>query len=346
VIVGRNDSTNEIAVNTRVGTIVTIFTIVTATDRTETEPKQDALNANRAHIARAGVEPGHRELTKNICFYHAGCPDGFGAVWSVHKVWGESGRYVARGHEDRVRLGECEDAVVAFVDIAPGQDELRELAQVAEQVVVLDHHVTAQDRLMTDSGFVNDLEAEGHLLHFDLSHSGAVLAWNHFSPDQPVPDLLRYVEDQDLWNWALPDSDAVNAAIASYPREFEVWDRLADEPIEVLIEQGKPILRANRVEVERRLDHAKPLALGTDRVEAINACVNRAQLGHELAKRAKYGEEWGLVYRLEGTEIFATIYSIGDLDVSKVALGYGGGGHKNASGFRVSLERWLREFVI
>ena len=50
--------------------------------------------------------------------------------------------------------------------------------------------------------------------------------------------------------------------------------------------------------------------------------------------------------KVEGGEVFATIYSIGDLDISKVALEYGGGGHKNASGFHVSLERWVRDFVL
>jgi oligoribonuclease NrnB/cAMP/cGMP phosphodiesterase (DHH superfamily) len=285
-------------------------------------------------------------VLKKICFYHAGCPDGFGAVWSVRGAWGDSGHFVARGHEDRVRLGECEDALVSFVDIAPARDELEELSRVAEQVVILDHHVTARDRLAQDPSFVNELEADGHVVHFDLGHSGAALAWNYFRPNEDLPELLRYVEDQDLWNWALPDSDAVNAAIASYPREFDVWDRLASEKIEKLAEQGEPILRANRIEVERRLESAKPIALGTRRVEAINASTNRAQIGHQLAKRAQFGEPWGLVYRVEGSQVFATIYSIGDLDVSKVALGYGGGGHRNASGFRMDLERWLKDFVV
>jgi len=283
---------------------------------------------------------------KKICFYHAGCPDGFGAVWSIRGVWGERGHFIARSHDDRVNMSECEDALVAFVDIAPAKDELQELAAVADQVVILDHHVTARDRLAGDVSLVNELEAEGHLLHFDLGHSGAVLAWHHFRSNEEVPDLLRYVEDQDLWNWALPDSDAVNAAIASYPREFEVWDWLAKEPMEALAEQGKPILRANRMEVERRLDHAKPVALGTRRIEAVNASTNRSQIGHELAKRAQYGEPWGLVYRVEGAEVYGTLYSIGDVDVSKVALEYGGGGHKNASGFHVGLERWLKDFVV
>lgn len=283
---------------------------------------------------------------KKLCFYHSGCPDGFGAAWSVRKAWGEDAWYVARGHEDRVRMGDCEDALVAFVDIAPGRDELRELADVASQVVVLDHHVTAQDRLASDASYVNELEEEGHLLHFDLGHSGSVLAWQYFHPENETPDLLRYVEDQDLWNWALPQSDAINAAISSYPREFEVWDRLASDPISKLADEGEPILRSNRMEVARRLDHARPVALGTQRIEAVNASTNRAQIGHELAKRAAFGQEWGLVYRVEGAELYATIYSIGDLDISKVAMTYGGGGHKNASGFHVSLESWLADFVL
>jgi len=99
-------------------------------------------------------------------------------------------------------------------------------------------------------------------------------------------------------------------------------------------------------EIERRLEHVRPIALGTERIEAVNASINRAQIGHEIAKRAAFGKQWGLVYRVEGAEVFATIYSIGDLDISKVALEYGGGGHKNASGFHLSLERWVRDFVL
>jgi len=283
---------------------------------------------------------------KKICFYHAGCPDGFGAAWSVRSAWGEDAYYIARSHEDRAPASLCEDSLVTFVDIAPACDELEELAEITAQVVVLDHHVTARDRLASDASVVNSLEAEGHVLHFDLEHSGAMLAWQYFRPGDPPPELLRYVEDQDLWNWALPDSDAVNAAIASYPREFEAWDRLAADSIESLAVQGRPILRANRIEVERCVEHARPVALGTRRIEAVNASTNRSQIGHQLARRAAFGSEWGLVYRVEGSEVFGTLYSIGDLDVSQIAVSYGGGGHKNASGFHVSLEQWLKDFVV
>jgi nanoRNase/pAp phosphatase (c-di-AMP/oligoRNAs hydrolase) len=40
-----------------------------------------------------------------------------------------------------------------------------------------------------------------------------------------------------------------------------------------------------------------------------------------------------------------SIYSIGELDVSKVAERHGGGGHRNAAGFSVPLRVWLEQFV-
>ena len=66
----------------------------------------------------------------------------------------------------------------------------------------------------------------------------------------------------------------------------------------------------------------------------------------ELAKRAQFGTPWGLVYRIQGRRVDATLYSIGELDVSRIAERLGGGGHRNASGFSVDLDLWLAEFVI
>jgi oligoribonuclease NrnB/cAMP/cGMP phosphodiesterase (DHH superfamily) len=282
---------------------------------------------------------------QRTCFYHAGCPDGLGAAWSVWRAWGGSARYLPRGHEDVVDAAAHEGALVVFVDIAPGNEELRALAQRAARVIVLDHHVTARERFENDLGLQNSLAGRGHQIHFDLSHSGAILAWQHFHPDRPAPDLLRYVEDQDLWSWKLPASEEVNAAISSYPRDFESWDELAARPIAELAAEGTPILRATRIEVERALQSAHPVSVGSRRAEAVNATLHRSKIGHELAKRAAFKLPWGLVYRVTGERVDVSLYSIGDLDVARIAQAYGGGGHANASGFSVTLQRWLDEFA-
>lgn len=282
---------------------------------------------------------------QRLCFYHAGCPDGFGAAWSARQAWKDDARYVARRHEHRVQLDECAGAWVAFVDIAPSNEELLALATVAEQITVLDHHVSARDRYLSDVEVVNRIEDLGHEVLFEMGHSGAVLAWQYFCPDDPVPDLLRYVEDQDLWNWALPDSAEVNAAIAAHPRTFETWDALALRPIQELADEGRSIVRANRMDVERVLSAAHPIRVDGRLVEAVNSTHHRSAVGHELAERKAYGTEWGCVYRIIADRVHATLYSIGEVDVATVATRYGGGGHRNAAGFTVPLATWLEEFV-
>jgi hypothetical protein len=282
---------------------------------------------------------------KRNVIYHAGCPDGFGAAWAAWRRWGDDARYIPRGHDDRFEPGRFDGQVVVFADISLPNKSLRALAEVAAQVVVLDHHITAFEQFNADPAVENVMREHGHVVHFDLGHSGAVLAWHYFHPEEPPPDLLLYVEDQDLWNWKLPQSEEVNAAIGSYGREFDVWTRLAELPREALVREGEPIVRANRLEVERVLKHAHPVRIGNERIEAVNALYQRAAIGHELAKRRRFGRPWGLVYRISGNRVDCSIYSTGELDVSAVAVRFGGGGHRNAAGFSVSLADWIDEFA-
>jgi len=284
-------------------------------------------------------------VKRRVCFYHAGCPDGFGAAWTAWRTWRGRGEFVARGHDDRADARKLEDALVVFADIAPSNDELRDLCDSAGHVVVLDHHVSSRDRFESEPELARQVLAEGHEIVFDLQHSGAMLTWLYFAGGESPPDLLRYVEDQDLWSWKLPASQEVNAAIDSHPHDFEVWSALAARPIAELAAEGAPIVRANAIEVQRSLRHASRLRIAGRRIEAVNSAQNRSALGHELARRAAFGEAWGCVYRVEGDRVRATLYSIGDVDVASVAVALGGGGHRNAAGFSVSLRRWLEEFI-
>jgi len=282
---------------------------------------------------------------RRVCFYHAGCPDGFGAAWALWRAWGDHASYLPRGHDDVVRPGRHRGATVVFADIATDNETLRVLGEEAETLIVLDHHVSALRRFDADPALAATLRSRGHLIRFDLSHSGAILAWTHFHPDVPPPDLLRYVEDQDLWRFSLPASAEVNAAIAAHPRRFETWDALAKEPIDSLAREGEPIVRANRMEIDRTLRNAHVIRVDEQRLEAVNAVHLRSQLGHELAMRAACGVPCGAVYRIQGSRVDVSLYSIGELDVAQIAARHGGGGHRNAAGFTVALRDWLERYV-
>jgi oligoribonuclease NrnB/cAMP/cGMP phosphodiesterase (DHH superfamily) len=272
---------------------------------------------------------------RNVCIFHAGCPDGFGAAWSAWLRWGDRGSYVPRGHDDALRVHELAGAYVLFADIAPPLRAYRALAAQAGHLVVLDHHVSALRAFETDPFLARELAESGHEVRFDLSRSGSALAWSALHEGEPLPDLLAYVEDQDLWRWKLPRSQEINAAIASFPRELEVWSALARTPLDALAEQGAPILRSQRAELERVLTKRQPLAIGGLRIEGVNA----------LATRARFGSACGAVYRIDGRRVDVSLYSIGELDVAALAASLGGGGHRNAAGFSVDLADWLERFI-
>jgi hypothetical protein len=234
---------------------------------------------------------------------------------------------------------------VLFADIAPPAHAWADLAEQAGRLVVLDHHVSARERYLADPGLAERVARNGHQVRFDLSHSGAVLAWQHLHPEREPPALLAYVEDQDLWRFALPASREVNAAIGSHLRSFDVWGRLAALPPETLAAEGRPILRAQRIEVDRALSAAHPVRLGALRLEAVNARTQRAEIGHELAERRAFGTPAGVVYRLTGDQVHVSLYSVADFDVSGIAAGYGGGGHRSAAGFSVTLGEWVERFL-
>jgi hypothetical protein len=282
---------------------------------------------------------------RRVCIYHAGCPDGFGAAWAAWRAWGEDGFYVARSHDDELRAKDYAGDLVLFADIAPPPGTWREIAEEAGELVVLDHHVSARDRYLAEPELVERIERDGHRVVFDLSHSGAVLAWRHLHPEQELPALLAYVEDQDLWRFALPASREVNAALGSHLRSFEAWSRLAETKPEALAAEGRPILRALRLEVDRALAAAHPIRVGPLRLEGVNARIHRAEIGHELAERRAFGTPAGVVYRLTGERVDVSIYSVADYDVATLAVGFGGGGHRSAAGFTVTLREWMERFL-
>ena len=65
-------------------------------------------------------------------------------------------------------------------------------------------------------------------------------------------------------------------------------------------------------------------------------CLNGNKIGKELAETANFGLTW---FERKDDIIQFSLWSIGDRDVSKIAVRFGGGGHKNAAGFELNIRR-------
>ena len=163
--------------------------------------------------------------TKPLIIYHKNCQDGFGAAYAAWNEYREEAEYLAHQYGDPLPTQEqLKDRDVFILDYSFKKDDLFEVARYAKHVTIIDHHKTAKADLsnLSPSAFPNVT------VHFNTSKSGAVLAWEYFTPCN-VPMLLNYIQDRDLWKWELPESDAVNAYISTVPFDFHAYDQLERE---------------------------------------------------------------------------------------------------------------------
>jgi oligoribonuclease NrnB/cAMP/cGMP phosphodiesterase (DHH superfamily) len=267
---------------------------------------------------------------KGLCIYHGNCADGFTAAWAVWKAKGDTFEYYPGVHD--APPPEVHGREVVIVDFSYPRPRMEQLVAQASRVLLLDHHQTAQEALqpMLDAGVIEGM--------IDLTRSGAMLAWNYFHPDQPPPQLLRHVQDRDIWQWALPGTQEILAGALSYPFTFEEWDRLMNMDPSVLYQEGVHIVRNRR----RDMDQVLPLVtrrmrIGGHVVPVANLPPNMAAEGaNRLAREAPFAAAYW-----DGPQVrtFSLRSRGGTVDVAKIAQQYGGGGHRNAAGFRLPYSR-------
>ena len=252
--------------------------------------------------------------------YHGNCPDGFGAAWAVWKKLTNNCEYIACTYGQPLPKLPS-DARVLILDFSFARDVSEALASKVYEIKLLDHHQTAADAL---KGLP--------WCEFDMSHSGAYLAWKYIH-GEPVPDFIRYVEDRDLWKFSLPYSREVAAGLASYPKVFTVWETLFEMGMDKLKLDGGTILRFQAQKVEEICEQAMWKNIGGCRVPVVNVSTLFSEVVDKLCvlnpqapfaayyfDRADGKRQWGL-------------RSPGRFDVSAVAKANGSGGHPGTAGF-------------
>lgn len=283
------------------------------------------------------VAPRHDDPAPLVLYHGRSCPDGFAAALAAWRFYG--GKVELRGmdHGDvktPADLPPIDGRAVYILDFSFPTDILRAIDERAARLVLLDHHKSAADAL---DGFV----CRGGVVHFDMAKSGARLAWEFFLPDEPVPDLVRYVEDRDLWNWVFPESAAYLAALDMEPQELVRWNEIAA----FTPEQSAHFMARGEAMDQKFAKLAADIAEGAEPLmfngEA-GLMVNAPGVFHSLV-----GD---LLSRRSGT--FAFMWSAGKGGVVKVGMrsqrGYdciplaqsmGGGGHAQACGFKTTAAR-------
>lgn len=256
-----------------------------------------------------------------ITVLHHADADGFGAAYALWKTFDQEAKFIPVQYGQPVPELPEETDCLYIVDFSYDRETTLALARRygVDSIVVIDHHKTAEKEL---AGLM--------FAKFDMNKSGAVLAWEHGKPYHPVPPILRYVQDRDLWKFELPHSEEVNLYIASLPWDFEVWDRF---DLSAAVVAGTAIKAFRDNQIKTALRDARVIDFFGHSAPVVNCSANISEVGHELLK-AHPDAPFAVMYcdRGDGQRSYS-LRSRGDFDVAELCREHGGGGHRAAAGF-------------
>lgn len=266
---------------------------------------------------------------KIAVFYHADCLDGFGGAYAAWKKFGDSAEYypVKYGHEPLVEEAAGKDAY--FIDFCYAQETMNQVLQSAASLVVLDHH----------EGIRKVVESMPNHV-YDGTRSGATIAWNYFHPNTTIPELLKHIEDEDLYRFNMPETRPLGVFLSAHDFSFPLWDRVATDLENP--EKRKEVLATAYTYVEYfnhlvalSVTNAHPVLFEGYQVLLANTSpmkTLKSAVGNALLQKMP---PFALVMSVHPNGLGVSIRGDGSVDVSLIARKYGGNGHPNSSGFRI-----------
>lgn len=293
---------------------------------------------------------------KTLVIYHARCADGFTAAWVAWKKFGDEAEYLPAAYGDPVP--NVEGREVYILDFSYDPHQLEWIAEHALSLTMLDHHLKSLERVLdyidkkSESSRKTPIPhgpftwflGEGYRVYFDLEQSGARIAWQHFFPDEPAPELVRYVEDRDLWAWRLEWSREVNAFIQAIAEPtFIRWEQLYMQleerrGLDQLSLKGATILMYQEKIKTDAIANAMYVRFGGYDVPIVNTAALMSEIGNQLAKCAPFAVLW--CQQSDGRFVVSLRSVEGGANVADIAAVYGGGGHKHAAGFKCRCLPW------
>lgn len=269
-----------------------------------------------------------------LVLYHADCDDGFTAAWIARKFLPPDTEFMAVRYQEPFPV-DAAGRDVYILDFSYPLETMKKLLAECRRLVVLDHHKTAKAALEEAVCY-----GETHV-EFDVDRSGAMMTWDFFQKGTPPPTFVRYIQDRDLWENAMPDAPAVTAYIKSHTRTWENWDSLAlelrhDSGLGMMraVAIGGGILRARDRLVEEAVGRAFEMEIAGHRVLCCPSPILQSEIAGRLAEDRIFG---AVFYTKDDRTAEFSLRSKGAFDVSAIAKKFGGGGHRNAAGFTVSI---------
>lgn len=283
-------------------------------------------------------------MKKIVAIYHKNCIDGTTAAAVVLRKFNDAELFpLAHDHTkeelDQILAVIDENTEVYTVDCVIG---VPEILSRGFKVTAIDHHIGVKEQFSL-------LAKENPNLNFifDNDRSGASLAWQYFFPYEAVPEMIRLVEDSDLWKGQYGnDTKYVNNYLWLWVNNPAKILQILDSDLDEIKQKGEVISTYAEKEINDLVE-LPPISLkiGEYVLKAYNITNHVSACGNILAER---NEEAAVMFTIKGSEVKFSFRSKAGQEPSSLDLAriLGGSGHVLAAGARVSLKDFLEMIVI
>lgn len=236
------------------------------------------------------------------------------------------------------------DKKVIMIDIAFPVLKCNTLSYIANDLVIIDHHISFKKEVDK----INEQEDDGQAINFtyiyEADRAACEIGWKYLFPDKLIPYAITLIGRYDTWrkgegswvNETLPFKfymyGQCNTA-EGFPIHIFDYDK---ESIELLIIDGENIMK-----YQEMMDQAATRTYSFETTAyGLKALVLNVPYFNSESLKTKYDPELhdimiGFCYT--GTKWSVSLRSDKpNVDVSVIAKARGGGGHKGAAGFEVN----------
>ena len=257
--------------------------------------------------------------------YHSDA-DGFASAYAAWRVYQDTATYIQVQYSEPVPEIPESTTHLLIVDFSYDRETCDTLAG-KYALLIIDHHKSAEENLRGSNYAI-----------FSMNKSGCALTWEYFHRREPMPAILAYVQDRDLWKFELPNSEEVNLFISTMPFDFGVWHNNATHPdfVHFALEAGSYIQTFRNGQIKAALRDVRIMFWDIHEVPVVNCSANVSEVGNELCRQYPAAPFSATYCDRKGVRSWS-LRSVGDFDVSEVARRYGGGGHRNSAGFATEI---------
>lgn len=301
--------------------------------------------------------------TPDIVIYHDNCMDGFAAYMACLETWGNSSTiYIPMNYgqkfPDHLDFTDKDILVVDFSWPLDPNDFTERRWRNSRSLTFIDHHKSAQNHM--SSGLFNILpplagmeasiainqrptsKSMNVFTWFDMNQSGATMAyqWTHGVGRDVLPQLYLYIEDRDLWRFERLHTKHVHLYLKSNdplgPATFQrIKAQLDSAHPDAIYEAGRNILRYQTSLINNIVRTASKVKIGAHEIPYVDCPYDLASdVANTLLKNNPTSPFAAAIVHAYGGTTFSLRSADDRLDVSVIAERYGGGGHRNAAGFR------------